>query len=214
MATALQYDAKGNKLGDLQLDDQLFGLEPNVSVMHQAVLRELANARQGSANCKTRAEVRGGGRKPWKQKGTGRARAGSIRSPLWRGGGVIFGPKPRKFTQDMPKKVRRLAAKSALSVACKDNKLVVVDSFAFLVQPKTKVAYDFLKKLELTDKKVLLLADWRLADNGALKLSMRNLPNVKLALPANLSVRDVVDADAVVLTQDALNSLKERLLAS
>jgi large subunit ribosomal protein L4 len=211
MATAKHVDTKGKELDALQLDDAVFGQEPNTSVLHQALLRELANARQGSANTKTRSEVRGGGRKPWKQKGTGRARAGSIRSPLWRGGGVIFGPKPRKFTQDLPKKVRRLAARSAMSLACRENKLVVVDSFGFLGQPKTKDAFAFLKSLNLENQKVLMLADWRLPENGALKLSVRNLPKVKLSLPSNASIKDVVDADAVVLTQDALASLKERL---
>jgi large subunit ribosomal protein L4 len=210
-AQAKQVNQQGQAQGEKALNESVFALSPNMSVLHEAVLRELSNARSGSANSKTRGEVRGGGRKPWKQKGTGRARVGSIRSPLWRGGGVIFGPKPRSFEKDMPKKVRRLAAVSALSLASAEAKLVFVDQFAFLNQPKTKQAEAFFKSVGIAGQKILVLADWRLEENAALKLSVRNLPYVQLSLPDAFSVKDVVEADAVVLTQDALNSLEKRL---
>src|SRR5246127_1378600 len=135
-----------------------------------------ANNRQGTHSTKTRGEVRGGGKKPWRQKGTGRARAGSIRSPLWRGGGVVFGPKPRSFEQDMPKKMRRLAIKSALSTAVKEQKLHVVKDFAFIKEPKTKLVNVFIEKLALKDKKVLVLAHYNKDENKHLALAARNLP--------------------------------------
>ena len=213
MSVAKAFDAKGQAQSDKDLSESVFGKEPNLTVLHEAVLRELSNGRSGSANTKTRAEVRGGGRKPWKQKGTGRARAGSIRSPLWRGGGVIFGPKPRKFIKDMPKKVRRLASASALSQASKDAKIYYVPSFEFLKEAKTKAAYAYFSKLDVTEQKVLVLADWRLPENAQLKLSVRNLPFVRLSLPDSFSVKDVVDADVVIVTDDALASLDKRLLA-
>ena len=205
---AQQFDKSGKATGELSLNAEVFGKEANLHVLHLALLRELANARAGSASSKTRAEVRGGGRKPWKQKGTGRARAGSIRSPLWRGGGVIFGPKPRKFDIALPKKVRRLAAKTALSIACQDQKLFVAD--LHLKNIKTKDAVAYFEGLGVVGKKVLLLADWRLEQNANLKLSVRNLCWLKLSLPQNLSIKDVVDADAVVLTPDALTAIYER----
>lgn len=210
-SVAKAYDAKGQAQSDKSLPVAVFGKEPNLSVIHEAVLRELSNGRSGSANTKTRSEVRGGGKKPWKQKGTGRARAGSTRSPLWRGGGVIFGPKPRKFTKDMPKKVRRLASASALSQASKDSKVVYVSSFSFLAEAKTKAAYEYFSKLNLVDQKVLVLADWRLPENAQLKLSVRNLPFVRLSLPDSFSVKDVIEADAVLVTDDALAAFEKRL---
>src|ERR1700733_8561591 len=144
MTSAQVVDLKGKKLSEVQLSDEVFGITPNVGVIHSALLRQLANARSGSANTKTRSEVRGGGRKPWRQKGTGRARAGSIRSPLWEGGGVTFGPKPRDFSQSMPKKQRVLALKSALA-AKKDN-LVIVQDFASITEGKTKQVASALKE--------------------------------------------------------------------
>ena len=205
-----KYTAKGAKGGSVELADDVFGVKPNNHVMHLAVLRELANGRSGSANTKTRGEVRGGGKKPWKQKGTGRARAGSIRSPLWKGGGVIFGPKPRSFAFDMPKKMRRLAIKSALSVAVLEQKLRVVDSFAFLTAPKTKELNEFVISLGLKTKKVLILADYKSDDNQHLMLAARNLPELKLRLPLNLSVKDIILADAVIATEQALQEINER----
>lgn len=205
---AKQFDKTGKANGELSLNAEVFGKETNLHVLHLALLRELANARTGSANSKTRSEVRGGGKKPWKQKGTGRARAGSIRSPLWRGGGVIFGPKPRKFDINLPKKVRRLAAKTALSVACQDQKLFVADLQLNSIKTKDAVAY--FEKMGVAGQKVLLLADWRLEQNANLKLSVRNLCWLKLSLPQNLSIKDVIDSDAVVLTPEALATVYER----
>lgn len=205
-----KISAEGKKSGAFELSDDVFGVEPNIHVMHLAVRRELANGRAGTANTKTRGEVRGGGRKPWKQKGTGRARAGSIRSPLWAGGGVIFGPKPRSFSFDMPKKMRRLALKSALSVAAKETKLYAVDDFAFLTAPKTKLLNQFIEQLALKQKKVLVLADYRTEANKHLFLAARNLPELKVRLPLNLSVKDLILADAVIATEQALQEINER----
>ncbi len=207
--TVEKVTAEGKKEGSVNLAEDIFGVTPNVHVMHLAVRRELANSRAGSANTKTRAEVRGGGRKPWKQKGTGRARAGSIRSPLWRGGGVIFGPQPRSFAFDMPKKMRRLAIKSALSVAAQE-KLQVVENFEFLSAPKTKLLNEFIEKLGLKEKKILVLANYKAEENKHLYLAARNLPELKLRLPLNLSVKDLILADSVIATEQALEEIKER----
>ncbi len=208
--TAKKISAQGKESGSVDLAPEVYGVEPNTHAMHLAVRRELANGRAGSANTKTRGEVRGGGRKPWKQKGTGRARAGSIRSPLWKGGGVIFGPKPRSFAFDMPKKMRRLAMKSALSVAVLESKMLVVENFAFLTEPKTKPLNEFVSTLGLKGKKVLILADYQSDDNKHLFLAARNLPELKLRLPLNLSVHDLILADAVIATEQALQVINER----
>jgi large subunit ribosomal protein L4 len=201
----------GEVKGNIAINDFIFDLEPNTHVMSLAVLRELANARAGTANTKTRSEVRGGGKKPYKQKGTGRARAGSIRSPLWRGGGVIFGPKPRDFSIQLPKKVRALAMRSALSQAA--DRLLVVDDFASFTAPKTRQLNAMLKQLGLCDKKLLILADGLKADNVNLALSARNLPKVTISLPLNLSVKTLIESDAVIVTKSALQALEGRFVA-
>lgn len=206
-ATLKKIDKSGKAAGTIDVSETIFGIEPNLHVLHQAVRRELANGRAGTANAKTRSEVRGGGRKPWKQKGTGRARAGSIRSPLWAGGGVIFGPKPRDFSFDLPKKVRILALKSALSAA--NTKINVVENFGFLTAPKTKEVAGFFKAAGL-DGKILVLVDYKADGNDKIFLAARNIPGVKLSLPSNLSVRDLIDADAVVATQAAIDEINER----
>lgn len=198
----------GQQVGQIALDDKVFGVEPNIHVMHMAVRRQLNNARQGSASAKTRAEVSGGGRKPWKQKGTGRARAGSTRSPLFEGGGVIFGPKPRDYSFQMPQKARRLALKSALSARFENT--ILVKDFSEIKEPKTKLMADSLKSLK-ADGKVLIVADVKAAENGYLELASRNLPNVKVILPSNLNVKDLLEADNVVLTEAAVNEITERL---
>lgn len=208
--TAEKINAEGKKEGSKDLEGSVFGVEPNQHLMHLAVRRELANARSGSANTKTRAEVRGGGRKPWRQKGTGRARAGSIRSPLFAGGGIIFGPKPRKYTLNMPKKMRAVAFRSVLSVAVSEGKLQVIDNFKFVTEPKTKLMNEFLTKQDLKGKSVLILADYRLEENGQLKLAARNLPEIKLRLPMNLSVKDILQADVVIATEQAIEEINER----
>ncbi|MBR6098925.1 50S ribosomal protein L4 [bacterium] len=198
----------GEKLGEITLAKEVFGVEPNLHVMHLALRRQLNNARQGSACAKTRAEVSGGGKKPWKQKGTGRARAGSLRSPLFVGGGVIFGPKPRDFSFSMPQKARKLALKSALS--SREEQLVIVKDFSSIAEPKTKLMASALKSLKLSGK-VLIVADLKAAENQNLELAARNIPSVKLLLPSNLNVKDLLEADSVVITEAAVNEITERL---
>ena len=198
----------GEKLGEITLEQSVFGVVPNLHVMHLALRRQLNNARQGSACAKTRAEVSGGGKKPWKQKGTGRARAGSLRSPLFAGGGVVFGPKPRDYGFNMPQKARKLALKSALS-ARQDN-LVVVKDFSTINEPKTKLMVSALKSLKVSGK-VLVIADVKAAENNYLELAARNIPSVKIILPSNLNVKDLLEADFVIVTESAVKDITERL---
>lgn len=198
----------GEKLGEIALNEAVFGVEPNLHVMHLALRRQLNNARQGSASCKTRAEVSGGGKKPWKQKGTGRARAGSLRSPLFAGGGVIFGPKPRSYAFNMPQKARQLAIKSALSA--RSEQLVVVKDFSTIAEPKTKLMVSALKALNVSGK-TLIVADVKADENKNLELAARNIPSVKIILPLNLNVKDLLEADFVVMTESAVNDITERL---
>ena len=198
----------GEKLGEITLNENVFGVEPNLHVMHLALRRQLNNARQGSACAKTRAEVSGGGKKPWKQKGTGRARAGSLRSPLFAGGGVIFGPKPRSYAFNMPQKARQLAIKSALSA--RSEQMVVVKDFSTITEPKTKLMVNALKSLKVTGK-ILIVADVKAEENKNLELSARNIPSVKIILPSNLNVKDLLEADSVVITESAVNDITERL---
>lgn len=198
----------GEKLGEITLEKEIFGVEPNIHVMHLALRRQLNNARSGNACTKTRSEVSGGGRKPWKQKGTGRARAGSIRSPLFAGGGVIFGPKPRSYAFNMPQKARKLALKSALSA--KESQLVVVKDFSAIAEPKTKLMVSALKSLNVSGK-VLIVANTKAEENKNLELSARNIPSVKLLLPSNLNVKDLLEADYLVMTESAVNEITERL---
>ena len=197
----------GEKLGEITLDKEVFGVEPNIHVMHLALRRQLNNARQGSACAKTRAEVRGGGRKPWKQKGTGRARAGSLRSPLFAGGGVSFGPKPRDYSFSMPQKARQLALKSALSA--RNEQIVVVKDLS-IAEPKTKLMVSVLDSLKVAGK-ILIIADVKAAENTNLNLAARNIPSVKLLLPSNLNVKDLLEADSVIITESAVNEITERL---
>ena len=197
----------GEKLGAISLNESVFGVEPNLHVMHLALRRQLNNARQGSACAKTRAEVRGGGRKPWKQKGTGRARAGSLRSPLFAGGGVSFGPKPRDYSFSMPQKARQLALKSALSA--RSEQIVVVKDLS-IAEPKTKLMVSVLDSLKVAGK-ILIIADVKAAENSNLNLAARNIPSVKLLLPSNLNVKDLLEADSVILTESAVNEITERL---
>ncbi len=198
----------GEKLGEITLNENVFGVEPNIHVMHLALRRQLNNARQGSACAKTRAEVSGGGKKPWKQKGTGRARAGSLRSPLFAGGGVIFGPKPRSYAFNMPQKARQLAIKSALSA--RSEQMVVVKDFSAIAEPKTKLMVSALKSLKVTGK-ILIVADVKAEENKNLELSARNIPSVKIILPSNLNVKDLLEADSVVITESAVKDITEKL---
>ena len=198
----------GKQVGQISLDEKVFGVEPNIHVMHMAVRRQLNNGRQGTANAKTRAEVSGGGKKPWKQKGTGRARAGSLRSPLFEGGGVIFGPKPRDYGFQMPQKARRLALRSALSARVENT--VLVKDFSQITEPKSKLMVQAMKSLNVSGK-VLIVADTKAAENAHLALAARNIPSLKVILPSNLNVKDLLEADSVVLTEAAVNEITERL---
>jgi large subunit ribosomal protein L4 len=187
----------GDTVGAVRLDDAVFGVKPNVPVMHQVVTAQLAAARAGTQSTKTRAEVSGGGRKPWRQKGSGRARQGSTRAPHWTGGGVAMGPKPRSYRQRTPKKMVQLALHSALSDRAGEGKVVVVDSWG-LDAPKTKDAKAALKALGLDGGKVLIVVD-REAENVA--KSFRNLPDASLVLTSELNAYDILCADWVVFTR-------------
>ena len=206
--TVKLLNTKGSELGELNLDENVFGVEPNIHVMHLALKRQLNNARQGSHNTKTRAEVSGGGRKPWKQKGTGRARAGSIRSPLFAGGGVSFGPKPRSYETNLPQKARKLALRSALSA--KLEAMTVVKDFSELSEVKTKAMAKILSDLKVSGK-ILIIADLKAEENKNLEMSARNIASVKLLYPSNLNVKDLSEADSIVATENAINEITERL---
>ena len=192
-------DTTGAKVGSTELAEEIFGIEPNVAVMHQVVTAQLAARRAGTQSTKTRAEVRGGGAKPWKQKGTGRARQGSIRAPHWRGGGVALGPKPRKYTQRTPKKMVRLALRSALSDRFASERMIVLDSWG-LDAPKTKTARLALEALGTSGR---VLAVVGRDDVNATK-SLANLPQVHVCQPGELNTYDVLASDWVVFTRDTV----------
>ncbi|MEG3585766.1 MAG: 50S ribosomal protein L4 [Actinomycetota bacterium] len=192
----------GAKAGSVDLDDSIFGIEPNISVMHQVVNGQLAAKRAGTHNTKTRAEVRGGGAKPWKQKGTGRARAGSSRMPHWRGGGVAMGPKPRDYSQKTPKKMKRLALFSALSDRAASDNILIVDSWDFEA-PSTKTAQSALKAIGATGKILLVIN----ADDTNTQKSFRNLENVHVLPIGQLNVFDILVSDFVIFTKDNLPTI-------
>ncbi|MDP9388045.1 MAG: 50S ribosomal protein L4 [Actinomycetota bacterium] len=192
----------GSSSGSVQLDDRIFGLQPNVAVMHQVVTAQLAAARSGTQSTKTRAEVRGGGAKPWKQKGTGRSRQGSTRAPQWTGGGVALGPKPRSYKQRTPKKMVQLALRSALSDRAGGGRVVVVDDWAFTA-PSTKAAKAALRALGVTGRVLVVLGP----DADVAGKSFRNLPEVHLLPAGELNAYDVLCSDWVVFTADCLPSL-------
>jgi large subunit ribosomal protein L4 len=204
MSSARVVDQAGAVTGNLDLPEAIFGIEPNEPVMHQALLRQLANGRQGTASTKTRSEVRGGGRKPWRQKGTGRARQGSTRAPHWEGGGVVFGPHPRSFRMDMPRKQRRLALRSALSSKAQDGGLVVLEAFTLEV-PQTRAVTDLLRSVD-AGKRVLVVLG---SHNAMLEKSARNIAEVQVTLAGNLSVRDLLMAETVIVTRDAIEHIEE-----
>lgn len=197
---------QGTPVGEIELSEQVFGLQPNVSVMHSAMVAQLANQRVGTHSTLGRSEVRGGGRKPWRQKGTGRARAGTIRSPLWRGGGIIFGPKPRDYSKKLPKKVKRLALCSALSSKVNENNLVVVDELNFS-QPKTKDMVKFLDNLKIKNKALLVTE----GNDNNVQLSARNIQGVQTARADSLNIIDLLKHDVVVFTKAAVMKTEEVL---
>lgn len=192
----------GAKSGTIELDENIFGIEPNVAVMHQVVNAQLAAKRSGTHSTKTRAEVRGGGAKPWKQKGTGRARAGSSRIPHWRGGGIALGPKPRDYSQRTPKKMKRLALRSALSDRAQSNSVYVVDAWDFET-PSTKAAKTALEAIG-TEGKVLVVTD---AQDANTEKSFRNLSNVNVLSSDQLNVFDILVSDSIVFTKDNLPTM-------
>ena len=194
----------GAKSGTIELDENIFGIEPNVAVMHQVVNAQLAAKRSGTHSTKTRAEVRGGGAKPWKQKGTGRARAGSSRIPHWRGGGIALGPKPRDYSQRTPKKMKRLALRSALSDRAQSNSVYVVDAWDFET-PSTKAAKTALEAIG-TEGKVLVVTD---AQDANTEKSFRNLSNVNVLSSDQLNVFDILVSDSIVFTKDNLPTMNQ-----
>ena len=198
---------KGEKVKDIKLEDNVFNVKPNDAVIKDAVVAAMAGARHGTSKVKTRSEVSGGGRKPYRQKGTGNARQGSIRAPHYRHGGIVFGPVPRDYSKKMNKKEKRLALKSALSYKVLDKELVVIDNINFETN-KTKEMVSLLENLKLTNNKVLVCAN-ELTDN--ICLAARNLANVKIVLPSEVNTFDVVSCDNLLITEEALKSLEEVL---
>jgi len=200
------YNTNGEQVGDIELNDSVFGVAVNQAVLHDAVVAYQANQRQGTHDTKTRAEVSGGGRKPWRQKGTGRARHGSTRSPIWRGGGIVFGPHPRDYSIKLPKKVRRLAMRSALSSKVESGNILVLDSLS-LDQPKTKDMVRILENLKVANKALVVIAG---KDSNVVK-SARNIPGVKSTAAGLLNVYDLLAHQTLVITRDAVSRVEEVL---
>ncbi|NMA01974.1 MAG: 50S ribosomal protein L4 [Clostridia bacterium] len=199
------YNTQGSQVGDIDLNDEIFGIEPNESVVHEAVVMQMASLRRGTSNTLSRGQVRGGGRKPWRQKGTGRARVGSIRSPLWRGGAITFGPKPRDYSYSIPKKKRRLALKSVLSAKVIDGEIIVLDQLSFEA-PKTKEMVKVLEALK-AQKALVVTAD---VDENVFK-SARNIVGVTPISATGLNVYDIVTHDKLIITKDAVAKVEEVL---
>lgn len=206
MAKLVLFKQDGSQNGEVTLNDDIFGIEPNENVVFDAIIMQRASLRQGTHKVKNRSAVRGGGRKPWRQKGTGRARQGSIRSPQWRGGGVVFGPTPRSYSYKLPKKVRRLAIKSVLSSKVADENVIVVDALNFDA-PKTKEFAQVLNNLNVDTKVLVVVED----GNDFTALSARNLPGVTVVSPSNVTVLDVVAHEKLIFTQTALTKVEEAL---
>ena len=218
MATLDVFNISGEKVGTIELKDDVFNIEPNLDVMYRYVDMQLASRRAGTASTKTRGEVAGGGRKPWPQKHLGRARHGSIRSPIWRHGGVAHGPKPRDWSKKLNKKMKRLALKSALSVKVKEKKLVVLDDIKF-DEPKTKRMREVLKNLKLDEAKALFVLPWKKEEYMNVRLSGKNIPGVKVLIADNpgnkktnvdgLNVYDIIRYDYLVITEDMARKIEE-----
>lgn len=203
MANVAVYNMEGKEVGKMDLNDAVFGVEINEHLVHMAVVQNLANKRQGTQKAKTRAEVSGGGRKPWRQKGTGHARQGSIRAPQWKGGGVVFAPVPRDYSFKMNKKEKRAALKSALTSRVQENKLIVIDELKF-DEIKTKNFKAVMDNLKVT-KAYVVLND----NDEKVVMSARNLPNVQTALTNTINVYDVMKGGTVILTKDAVKTIEE-----
>lgn len=201
------YDTKAAEVGSEELDDSIFMIEPNIPIMHQAHVRQQANRRLGTHDTKTRSQVRGGGRKPWRQKGTGRARHGSTRSPIWRTGGVVWGPHPRSYEKKMPKKMRRLAIRSALSAKVASDGVVVVQGLGS-VEPRTKVMRELLKGLPSNERRTLIVigkdGDW-----DAVYRAAGNMAEVKIVRAGYVNVHDVLTHERLLLTTEAVETIHE-----
>ena len=203
MANVSVYNMEGNEVGSMELNDAVFGVEVNEHLVHMAVVQQLANNRQGTQKAKTRSEVSGGGRKPWRQKGTGHARQGSTRAPQWTGGGIVFAPVPRDYSFKMNKKEKRAALKSALTSRVQANKLIVLDQLT-MDAPKTKAMQNVLNSLNVN--KALVVTK---ENDANVVLSARNIPDVKTALVNTINVYDVMKYNTVVLTKDAVAAIEE-----
>ena len=206
MTKITAYKDNGAENGAVEVKDAIFGIEPNNNVVTDAVIMQRASMRQGTHDVKNRSEVRGGGRKPWRQKGTGRARQGSIRSPQWVGGGVVFGPTPRSYAYHLPKKVSRLALKSVLSQKAADSNLIVIDSISY-DKPSTKAFAQLLNTVGADNKALVVVED----GNDNVALSARNIAGVKVVAPEGVNVLDVINANKLVVTQAALSKIEEVL---
>jgi len=196
-------NTQGETVGEVELRDDIFGLEPNVPVMHQALVRQLANARLGTHKTKKRKEVRGGGRKPWRQKGTGRARQGSIRAPQWRGGGTVFGPHPRSYRQKMPRKMRHLAYRSALSAKAQEGQIIVLDELQ-MGAPRTREMLTILDRLAVYASVLILLPQ----RNENVEKSAKNIPDIKTLRASYLNVRDLLNYDYLLMPLRALEVIE------
>lgn len=207
MPTVKVHNMKGEEVGQMELADAVFGVKVNSHVLHLAVTKQLAAQRLGTHDTKNRSEVRGGGRKPWKQKGTGRARAGSRRSPIWVGGGIAFGPTPRKYGFELPRKVRRLALRSALTAKLQAGEIVVLDRLEF-AEPKTKLMVETLANLKVSEKALVVLPEF----NETIVKSGRNIPGVLVEAAAGVNVYDVLNCGKLVMTQAAVEKVQEVLV--
>lgn len=204
MPNVALYNISGQQVGEIELSENTFGANVNVEAMHQVVKMYLANQRQGTQSALTRAEVRGGGIKPWRQKGTGRARHGSIRSPQWKHGGTVFAPKPRSYRYTVPKKIKRIAMKSALSSKVNDNNILVVEELNFDA-PKTKQVVSLLQNLKVDSKTLIVVAD----NNENVVKSARNIEGIKTAFVNTLNVYDILNYDKFIITKDAVKKVEE-----
>ena len=206
MAKVSLFNQAGSSVGEIELNDKVFGIEPNESVLFEAIISQRASLRQGNHKVKNRSEVAGGGRKPWKQKGTGRARQGSIRSPQWRGGGVVFGPTPRSYSFKLPKKVRRLALLSALSTKAREESIVVLEGLAFDA-PKTKDFVKVLSNLSIDKKALFVTADL----DETVALAARNIPGITVVSATGINVLDLIGHNKLVMTKAAVEKVEEVL---
>ena len=207
MAKIPLYDMEGQSLGEMELKDEVFSTPVRKDIMHQVLLMQLAGMRRGTSSTKTRGEVRGGGKKPWRQKGTGRARHGSRRSPIWKGGGITFGPKPRDYDIKVPRKVRRLALKSALSDKVNDNNLFAIKDLK-MPEIRTKDFVSFLSRLPLNKGKVLVILKER---DKIIEKSAANLPDVKIILTSSLNIHDMLKYEKLLMSEEAVREVEEVL---